>query len=314
VSEFDLIERIARRAGSAPSVLLGIGDDAAVLQPTPGKALVATTDSLVLDRHFTVAWSPSDIGHLALAVNLSDLAAMAATPRWVLLSLTLPESDPVWLDGFLDGFLALAERFDTVLVGGNISSGPLNIGVQLLGEVDPDRMVDRNGARPGDLLAVTGSLGDPAAALLLGEAAKPTLRARLHRPEPRLAAGQALAAHVHAMIDISDGLLADLAHLLKDRLGAELDLASLPASPALTEALDSDLERWRLQAGGGNDYELLLALPPEVFDQARAKCATLGLELTAIGRVSDRPELVCRDSAGRNIELPARGWDHFESS
>jgi thiamine-monophosphate kinase len=314
VGEFELIERIARRVRPSPSVLLGIGDDAAVLRPTPGRALVATTDSLVLDRHFTADWSPADIGHLALAVNLSDLAAMAATPRWVLLSLTLPEADEHWLEGFLDGFLALAERFETVLVGGNISSGPLNIGVQLLGEVEPERLVDRSGARPGDLLAVTGSLGDAAAALLLGDAAAPALRERLHRPEPRVAAGLALGAHVRAMLDVSDGLLADLGHLLDKGLGAEVELERLPASPALARAFGPGPERWQLQAAGGNDYELLVVLAPEDLDRARGDCAKLGLELSLVGRISASPGVVCRDAQGRTVSFARGGWDHFESS
>lgn len=314
MGEFDLIARIARRVRPSSSVVLGIGDDAAVLQPSTGQLLVATTDSLVLGRHFTHAWSPAEIGHLALAVNLSDLAAMAATPRWVLLSLTLPQADEVWLDGFLDGFLAVAERFDLCLVGGNISAGPLNIGVQLLGEVRPDAFARRSGARPGDVLAVTGSLGDAAAALSLGDQAGPALLGRLRRPEPRIKASQALAEHVNGMIDVSDGLLADLAHLLKHGHGAELNLPALPTSPALRLAVSDGRARWALQLGGGNDYELLAAIAPDEFAVAAAASAESGLALTAIGRVRSQSGIRCLDAEGQIVEFEHGGWDHFGSS
>jgi thiamine-monophosphate kinase len=313
VGEFELIARIARRVRPSTSVVLGIGDDAAVLQPAAGQLLVATTDSLVLDRHFTAAWSPAEVGHLALAANLSDLAAMAARPRWVLLSLTLPNADERWLDGFLDGFLALAERFETCLVGGNISAGPLNIGVQLLGEVGPEAIARRSGVRSGDVLAVTGTLGDAAAALSQGEQSSPALLERLRRPEPRVHAAQALAGRVHAMIDVSDGLLADLAHLLEAGLGAELELPALPASPALRAAVAEPQQRWALQVGGGNDYELLMAMPPEHFDVAAAICAEAGTRLSAIGRVTGQEGIHCRDERGEVIGFEHGGWDHFGS-
>lgn len=314
MGEFELIDRIARRVRPSSSVVLGIGDDAAVLQPSAGHVLVVTTDSLVLGRHFTERWSPADIGHLAMAANLSDLAAMAAKPRWVLLSLTLPEADEAWLDGFLDGFLALAERFDTSLVGGNISSGPLNIGVQLLGEALPETVARRSGVCSGDLLAVTGTLGDAAAALSLGDQAGPDLLERLRRPEPRVKAAQALAGQVNGMIDISDGLLADLGHLLKSGLGAELDLAALPASQALRSGVRDQERRWALQAGGGNDYELLMAMAPECFDSAAAACAKSGLALTVIGRVTQQAGILCLDDRGETIVIEHGGWDHFGSS
>lgn len=314
MGEFDLIARIARRVGPSSDVLVGIGDDAAVLQPSPGQLLVATTDSLVSGRHFTEAWSPAEIGHLALAVNLSDLAAMAAQPRWVLLSLTLPQADEAWLDGFLDGFLALAERFGVCLVGGNISAGPLNIGVQLLGEVQPEAVALRSGVRPGDVLAVTGTLGDAAAALRLGDGAEPALLERLRRPQPRVIAAQGLAGLVHGMIDISDGLQADLAHLLKSGLGAALRLPALPSSPALRAAVRDQQRRWALQVGGGNDYELLMALAPSCFDSAAAVCAQSGLRLTAIGRITTQAGILCLDDNEEAIVFEHGGWDHFGSS
>ncbi len=312
MSEFALIERIRARAHADKTVLLGIGDDAAVLQPAPGLALVATTDSLVLDRHFRSDWPAADIGHLAAAVNFSDLAAMGARPRWALLALTLPEADQAWLDGFLDGFLSLCEQFDTCLVGGNLSSGPLNIGVQLLGEIHPDRIARRCGASAGDWLAVTGALGDAAAALALGEPASAGLRRRLHRPTPRVAAGQALAEQVSAMIDLSDGLLADLTHLLAPGQGAELNMADLPCSEALQQAIPDFATRLPLQLSGGNDYELLCSVAPSRLSDVESACAALGLPMTVIGRVSSDGAIECRQSDGSLLEMPRGGWDHFD--
>jgi thiamine-monophosphate kinase len=311
VGEFELIERIRRRARQSDSVLLGIGDDAAVIQPAPGKAVVATTDALVLDRHFTADWPADDIGHLALHANLSDLAAMGATPRWALLALTLPEADETWLDGFLDGFLAAADETGVVLVGGNISAGPLNICVQLLGEVTPGEEATRNGAEVDDLLVVTGTLGDAAAALALKDRAPPALQARLHRPEARIRAGQVLAAHAHALIDISDGLLADLGHLLEGRLGARVNLDRLPVSDALLTGVPDVLERWRLQAGGGNDYELLAVLPPMGELDLERLSVEAGVPLTVIGEIDDSARLRCFDAEGSELAELAPGWDHF---
>ena len=312
--EFDLIERIRQRAGSHPSVLLGIGDDAAVLLPSEGQALVATTDTLVEGRHFLADWSPSDIGHLALAANLSDLAAMAARPRWLLLSLTLPAADSDWLDAFLDGFLALAERFDAVLVGGNLSSGPLSITVQALGEAEPDRLLRRGQARPGDCLAVTGVPGEAAAAVALGEAAAPALHDRWKRPEPRVDIARQLAPWLSSAADVSDGLLADLAHLLGPGQGAVIQLADLPTSPALMAALPSQPARWRAQLSGGSDYELVMSLAPDRVERVRECCRAAGLGWHVIGQVNDSGELRCLDENGRPVAVDSAGWDHFPAS
>lgn len=312
MSEFALIERIRARARADKSVLLGIGDDAAVLQPEPGLALVATTDSLILDRHFRSDWPAADIGHLAAAVNFSDLAAMGASPRWTLLALTLPEADEPWLESFLEGFLGLCDRFETCLVGGNLSSGPLNIGVQMLGEVESERMTRRGSASPGDLLVVTGALGDAAAALALGDQASAGLMRRLHRPTPRVAAGRALASQVSAMIDVSDGLLADLAHLLAPGQGAELNLSDLPCSELLAQAIPDLESRWPLQLTGGNDYELLFSLAPARLSEAENACKALNLPVTVIGRVTADGAIECRRNDGSLLEIPHGGWDHFD--
>lgn len=313
VGEFDLIERIRRRVASDDSVPVGIGDDAAVITPSSGMALVAATDSLVLDRHFTADWPPADIGHLAMHANLSDLAAMGAKPRWVLLALTLPEDDGAWLEGFLDGFLAAAEDAGVVLVGGNISAGPLNIAVELLGEVSPGHVATRQGAQPGDWVVVTGMLGDAAAALSLQEQASADLVQRLRRPEARIRAGRVLAATAHAMIDISDGLLADLGHLLGNRLGAEIRLNDLPTSDALKVAVPESFARWCFQAGGGNDYELLATMPALSSAALEDLAADAGIALTVIGRIDGSGRVRCLDDQGREVGDLKPGWDHFSA-
>jgi len=311
VNEFDLIERIAGRLGKASSVLVGIGDDAAVLRPSTGRLLVATTDSLIPEHHFQSHWPVAAVGHLALAVNLSDIAAMAATPRWALLALTLPEANVAWLDGFLDGFLALAKRHKTELVGGNLARGPLNINVQLLGEADPIALARRCGSRPGDHVLVSGTLGDAAGALSLGDRAADDLRDRLQRPEPRVALASAVGRSVQAMIDVSDGLSSDLARLLSaDRLGARLELDRLPVSAALDRAVPDLENRWRLQLTGGSDYELLMTVAPEVVDEVQERAARLGCPVSSVGRVVNRPGIVCCRPDGSELEV-AGGWDHF---
>jgi len=309
------------------SVPVGIGDDAAILLPSSGKALVASTDSLIPDRHFSSDWSPAAIGHLALAVNLSDLAAMGARPRWGLLSLTLPDADTVWLDGFLDGFIALAVEHGLVLVGGNLARGPLNIGVQVLGDVDVDDVrrsmggVLRSTARLDDVIAVTGTLGDAAAAFTLKEQATQALHQRWQRPTPRVAAGQILADFAHSMMDISDGLLADLTKLLQaSQRGAVLDLARLPSSEALRACVTNPQQRRRLQAEGGSDYELLLTLGADRVADAQAELGAIGETLTVIGHVSDGGILSFEDDTVYNNDgehfdpedLKRNGWDHFQ--
>lgn len=311
MAEFELIERIRRRVPAVSGVVVGIGDDAAVLAPTPGHELVATTDSLVLGRHFTPDWLPADIGYLAAQANLSDLAAMGATPRWALLALTLPDADADWLDGLLDGFLEAAAETGLALVGGNLARGPLNISQQLLGEVPAGQAVTRRGARSGDRLVVTGTLGDAAAALDLGGHAPAALRERLHRPTARVHAGAVLAGAARAMIDLSDGLLADLGHLLGEGQGADVNLDALPVSDALLEAVDAQADRWRLQTGGGSDYELLAVLPEAEIANLPQLAAQAGVALSDIGCVTDGGQVRCLDGQGRPVAINSPGWDHF---
>lgn len=306
MTEFDLIDRIRARAGSREDVRLGIGDDAAVLQPSSGMQLVVTTDNLVADRHFDRRATPAEIGHLALAANLSDLAAMGATPRWLLLTLTLPAADHDWLDGFLDGFLALAGQHRCGLVGGNLARGPLNIAVTAIGEVGSGQFARRTGARPDDRIFVTGTLGDAAAALALDVGTGSPLRERLLRPSPRVETGQRLSGLVRSMIDISDGLRADLGHLL-GRYGARIECARLPTSAALSGAVADPAARWALQVAGGGDYELLAVIPAHVSVPA----TIADVDLTEIGRVTTTEGIECLDENDRPIEIPGNGWEHF---
>ncbi len=311
-TEQDLIARIAERAGSGDA-LIGIGDDAAVIDPDPGRRPVLTTDTLVDGVHFDHRWSPSDLGHLALAVNLSDLAAMGAASRWALLSLTLPEGDADWLDAFLDGFLPLARSTDTSLIGGNIARGPLSITVQLIGEVDPRQVARRLPGAEGDLVVVSGTVGDAAAALALGESAGPELKARLLRPTPRLGLGQALAKPARSMLDLSDGLAGDLSRLLRsDGPGVEIELTSLPASGALCAAVTDAERRWQYQLGGGSDYELCALVAAERAGELNGLIESESCRLTVIGRITGAPGIRWRRPDGSLLGCEqARGWQHF---
>ncbi len=314
-TEFDLIARLkarVSRASSDPAVLIGIGDDAAVVRPEPGMALVTTTDSLVEGRHFEPDRPPEDLGYLALAVNLSDMAAMGAIPRWALLSLTLPAADPGWLDRFLDGFLGLAQESTTTLVGGNMAAGPLNLGVTLIGQKDADAVMLRSGAQANDVIMVTGTLGDAAAALRLGAQAPSELISRLRRPSPRLKAGTALASFATSMIDVSDGLLADLEHLVGEQLGAELDLDALPTSPSLRRAMPDAKERWALQLSGGNDYELLFTLRSDQVDACRRDLLAMDVSSAVIGRMTSQSGIFFKSEDGSTLSPDRYGWDHFE--
>ncbi len=321
-TEFELIDLIAKRACDEPSVIVGIGDDGCVLQTSPGSELVVTTDTLVIGQHFRQDWLAHEVGYLAMAVNLSDLAAMGATPKWALLSLTLPkESDytsPAWLNGFLDGFLS--HRHGPVLVGGNFSSGPLSITVQLIGEVPRGQALTRGGSCVGDLLVVSGTLGDAAGALRVSDDA---LERRLRHPTPQHEHAASLRSRVHSVIDISDGLLADLRHLLahdmcgdqqRKPLGALIELAHLPTSEALMRCFPEHAQRWPLQLSGGSDYELLMTVPEPLWDELKSECKIHGMTLTCIGQVTDTGDIELRQADGHLFSQTREGWDHFAIS
>ena len=319
-SEFSLVDRIRARArlhaDARGDVLLGIGDDAALLQVPAGHELVLTTDTLVSGVHFPEETAASDLGWKALAVNLSDLAAMAATPAWVSLALTLPEAEAAWIDAFLDGFCELADAHAVALVGGDTTRGPLSVTVSAHGFVPSGQALRRDRAGADEDVWVTGTLGDAAGALRQWQGRglqSAKLRFRLDRPTPRVAAGLALRGLATSAIDLSDGLAADLGHVLAaSGLGAELELARLPTSRTLFEHFGEDATRWRLQLSGGDDYELCFTAPTAnalEIEQALAACEA---SATVIGRTTRERGLRLLQPDGSAFELAATaGYDHF---
>lgn len=307
--EFDLIARIRPRAPTRDDVALGIGDDCALLAPPPGMQLAVTMDTLNVGVHFPADTAPADIGWKALAVNLSDLAAMGAQPAWCTLSLTLPQADAAFVEGFCDGFFALAQQHRIALVGGDTTRGPLSVGITAHGFVEPGMALRRDDARVGDEVWVSGTLGDAAGALAqwkAGEAMAPALRARLDRPTPRVELGRELRGLANACIDVSDGLLADLAHICRaSGVGADIEAEVLPASEALRAAFDADTRRV-LQATGGDDYELCFTAPTSRRDAVQAFASRLALPLTRIGRIVKGSGIAC-DGIGQGTS----GYQHF---
>ena len=334
VGEFGLIERIRRGIASQPgsanngAVVLGIGDDTAALVVSPGHLLLATCDSQVENVHFRVSTTtPELLGRKALAVNLSDIASMAGVPRFVLVSLGLPPSTPLaFVDGLYAGLRAEAAEFGTAIVGGNIAASPAGIfiDITLLGEVESDRVLRRGGARVGDRLVVTGTPGDSAGglALLIDASLKcPPVAADelIHRhrcPTPRVAAGRAAGAlgHVHAMIDISDGLLADLAHIAEaSNVGAVIWAPKLPLSPALVAlGRATGLNALEMSLTGGEDYELLLAVAPDGLEITMAAIEHAGVAATEIGEILEAVEGVSVALAdGTRRDFARAGFRHF---
>lgn len=298
-TETDLIAIIAAHAGAPrDDVVVDIGDDAAVTRVPAGHELVLCTDTLVAGVHFPEGTDAGAIGHKALAVNLSDLAAMGAEPAWALVSLTLPAPDADWVDAFAAGIGALAARHGMRIVGGDTTRGPLSVTVQAAGFVPAGRVLTRGSARVGDQLFVTGTLGDAALALArlqAGQDVDPALRERLDRPTPRVAEGIALRGVASAAIDVSDGLLRDLDRLLgADGLGATVEVEALPRSAAFTGAGGHVGH----QLAGGDDYELLFAAAGDAPG-------------TRIGRIEATPGVVCIDGAGRPLAVASRGYDAF---
>ena len=317
-AEFDLIARIRARAAASVAgrddVVLGIGDDAALVQAPPGMCLAIATDTLNDGVHFPAETAAADLGWKALAVNLSDLAAMGARPAWATLSLSLREADPVWVDGVLDGFLALASEHGVALVGGDTTRGPLSVSVTVHGVVAAERALRRDGARVGDDIWVSGALGDAAAALAqwrAGGAADPRLRAQLDRPQPRVGLGLSLAGLAHACIDVSDGLLADLGHVCAaSGVGAHIDIDAVPTSPALT-TLFNDEARRTLQAGGGDDYELCFCAPPSRGEAIRSAAASAAVAVTRIGAIVAGDAVSAVDRTGTPWQAACAGFVHF---
>ncbi|MBB4128016.1 thiamine-monophosphate kinase [Xanthomonas translucens] len=320
--EFDLIDRLRARIGTHADVPLGIGDDAALLQPPPGEQLAITADTLNAGVHFPRETAPADVGWKTLAVNLSDLAAMGARPRWCTLSLSLPHADAGWIDAFADGFFALADAHGIVLAGGDTTRGPLSLSVTAIGSVAPGAALRRDGAQPGDEIWVSGRPGEAAAALALWQAgrldvaqvaADPVhehLRQRLLRPSPRVQAGLCLRGLAHACVDISDGLLADLDHICaRSAVGAELWLDALPAVAAPADASVAQVHAWQL--GGGDDYELCFTAAPAQRAVIVQALQAIGEEATPIGRIVAGGGIVVRGADGQSWQPPRRGYQHF---
>jgi thiamine-monophosphate kinase len=318
LSEFELIRRYFGSCGATrPDVELGVGDDAALLTCPEGETLVATIDSLVEGVHFSPTAPPASVGHRALAVNLSDLAAMGAHPAWALLALTLPRPDESWLAEFSRGLCALARAHGVSLVGGNTTRGPLCISVQMLGHLPPGSALRRSGARAGDALFVSGTLGDAAAGRLLGEGRLFTeasdarqLRERFEFPTPRLALGEALRAHASACIDISDGLLGDAGKLGEaSGCGLLIEAEELPLSQALVRA--AGLERAReLALTGGEDYELCFAVPTARVAHLEHALPPGEWRYRRIGAFRAAPGEVVTHG-GTVMQFSHSGFDHF---
>ncbi len=323
MTESELIERYFRRGGSDRlDVVLGIGDDAALLQVPPDHELVLTTDALVEGRHFLPGASPRSLGHRALAVNLSDIAAMGATPAWALLSLNLPAAEDTWLQAFSQAFGALAREHRVALVGGNLTRGPLSITVQLAGLVPNGSALRRDGARPGDLLYVSGTPGDAALGLMLpqtdattattvggGAADASWLLGRHEYPTARVALGQALRGVASACIDVSDGLYTDAGRLLQaSGCGATIDIARLPSSPALRRVAGEN--SWRTVLAGGEDYELCFAVPRAQVARLEAAAAATSQPVSCIGELTAGEGITLRSADSVIVFSPA-GFDHF---
>jgi thiamine-monophosphate kinase len=319
LSEFALIERYFRTCGARRAdVILGVGDDAALLSAPPaGTDLVAATDTLVAGVHFPLPSPPASIGHRALAVNLSDLAAMGARPAWALLALTLPESDEAWLGEFAAGFAALARAHEVALVGGDTTRGPLCVTVNLLGHVPAGQALMRAGGRAGDALFVSGTPGDAAAGLALEQRqlsapaeAQAYLRERFLLPTPRMALGERLRGYASACIDVSDGLLGDAGKLAAaSGTGVALEFAAVPVSQPLLAAVGEPRAR-ELALTGGDDYELCFAVHPQDVARLLGELPPQRWGYTRIGALREAPgAVVVRD--GTVMEFSHSGYQHF---
>lgn len=318
--EFDLIARYFNRFRTArQDVQLGIGDDCALLTVTDKQQIAVSTDTLVEGIHFLKTISPADLGYKALAVNLSDLAAMGANPAWVSLALTLPEVDADWLEAFSDSLFEQLDYYGMQLIGGDTTRGPLSMTLTIQGLVPAGRALLRSGARVGDWIYVTGTLGDSAAGLAIlqdrllldDERASKALIKRHLRPLPRVLQGQALRQLATSAIDISDGLIADLGHILKaSDCGARLDLDLLPYSAELQQQVEPEQAlKWALT--GGEDYELCFTVPEINRGALEVALGHLGVQFTCIGQIAPLSEGIKYQRSGKTVELEWRGFDHF---
>jgi thiamine-monophosphate kinase len=318
MGEFELIERFFKRAARQADV--GIGDDCAIWTPTPGHQLAISADMLVEGRHFLPTVNPGDLGHKALAVNLSDLAACGATPRAFLLSLSLPRVDEKWLSGFSQGLFALADAHNCELIGGDTTQGPLNVSITVMGEVPAYQAILRSGAQAGDDVYVSGHLGDARLALeafrgtvSLPQSVFELARSRMERPDPRTALGVSLRGVATAMADISDGLLGDLGHILKaSRVGADIHIAAIQNLMLTRDAwaCPQDLLQ-RCVLSGGDDYELVFTCHPSDHQRVLVLGEACGTPVTRIGRITSEPRTHLLTEDGVVLPNTFSSFDHF---
>jgi thiamine-monophosphate kinase len=316
LNEFEII----RRYFSPPTdhTILAGGDDAALIAVTPGMELAISADALVAGRHFFEDAEPYDVGYKTMAVNLSDMAAMGARPRWVTLCLNLPAADARWLEQFSYGFLDLAREHQVDLIGGDTTRGPLALCVQIMGEVSPGKALRRSGARPGDELWVSGHVGDAALALswLRGDFELEALERdramkRLNRPQPRVAVGQGLIGLATSAIDVSDGLVADVGHIAEaSHVCAVIEWESVPLS-AMAERNRRHPLIQRCALAGGDDYELAFTAPPGAGRDLDLLAGRVDVAVTRIGRVETGAGVMVLDRAGKTLVLAETGFDHF---
>ncbi len=318
LSEFDLIRRFFTRP--VHKAALGVGDDCALIDARPGHQLAISTDMLVSGRHFFPDVPPRSLGHKALAVNLSDLAAMGAEPRAFTLALALPEADPAWLEAFAGGMLALADDHGCELIGGDTTKGPLTLSLTVFGDVPPRQALRRDAARPGDDIWISGTLGDARLALgdcrgewLLPEPDFTLIRPRMDTPTPRVALGMALRGVAHAALDVSDGLIGDLGHILaRSSVGAIVDVDALPRSEVLgAQPLDRQRE---CVLAGGDDYELCFTAPAGNREAIATISHQLGLPLTRVGSITPEAGLRIVDRHGDPFTFSGTSFDHFTAA
>lgn len=319
MNEFELIRQFfARQLKQRDDIAIGIGDDAAVVNVPVNQQLVVTTDTLVADIHFASKTPAYDIAYKALAVNLSDLAAMGAEPAWVTLALTLPDADEAWIQGFCEGFFTLASRFHVQLIGGDLTHGPLSITVQAMGLVPRGQAITRSGAKPGDAIYVTGTLGDAGLGLQveqshlhLPEAQQHAALDKLHHPEPRIQTGLHLRGLASAAIDISDGLVADLGHILEQSgVGATVHIEKLPISELVMQALAKDTAIM-LGLSAGDDYELCFTVPAKHTHSVDQTLSQLPCRFTRIGTIDNDSQLKLLDDQGNIYDGTFPGYRHF---
>ncbi|MBN8772534.1 MAG: thiamine-phosphate kinase [Thiobacillus sp.] len=314
--EFDLIARHFTRA--TPGAVLGVGDDCALLAPTPGMQLAVSSDMLLEGRHFSPQDSPAGLGHKSLAVNLSDLAAMGATPRWATLAIALPEENDAWLTAFARGFFRIADQHGIELVGGDTTRGTLAISITVMGEVPPGQALRRDGAQVGDDVWVSGVIGSAALALayrqgrlFMEQIDAARVLPALYLPTPRIELGLVLRGLASSAIDISDGLLGDLGHILeRSHVGATLEFSALPTLPVTQAYLHEAVARDCVLAGG-DDYELCFTAPASKRNAVLAAAASAGVTVTRIGHIHAEPGLTVNDANGQPLHVDKTGYDHF---